>query len=526
MSRIFEKIVTRRSADISFLKASSMKVTVDKFNLDKITADTLVVGLWQEQGKKVLRESVLGQVDRMSEGVIGRYLSKNEKFGKLFDSATFHISPRKHKSIEKVVVVGLGKIDKLDNVKLKQVAAFVGKQHSKGAKSLAIYLPGEVNVADRADMVVVGFALGIFDPGYHKTEKNENGKLKIENLDILMDGDLAQARKKTELGLLIADTLHRVREVVNLPANVCTPEYMVRFAKKIAAENRLKIEVFSEKQVNAMGMNLMASVAKGSEEDLYFVVMSYKSPGAKKTLVLIGKGITFDSGGISIKPGEGMEWMKMDMAGAAAVLGAMEVIAKLRPKINVIAACPLTENLPSGRASKPGDVVKGLSGKTAEIINTDAEGRLVLADALTYTQKNFKPDYIVDVATLTGAAIIALGNWASAILGRPQRFVEQVKEATESSGERVWQLPLYDEYRDQLKSYIADIANVSSIKGGGTETGAKFLEEFVGEKVNWVHLDIAPTAWEENEKPYQVKGATGVMVGTLVNLAMRLAGEN
>ncbi|OGD94121.1 hypothetical protein A2697_03895 [Candidatus Curtissbacteria bacterium RIFCSPHIGHO2_01_FULL_41_44] len=502
-----------------------MKVTVNKFNLDKITADTLVVGCWQEQGKKAT-PSVLGQVDLMTDGVIGRYFEKDEKFGKLFESGTFHIPPKKHKKIEKVVLVGLGKAEKLDNVKLKQVAAYIGKQHTKGVRRLAIYLPEETKVSDRVDIVVYGFASGIFDPGHHKTERNENGKSKMENLGILVDGDIAKVREKADLGLVISESIHKVREVVNLPANVCTPEYMVKFAQKIATENKLKIEVFSEKQVNQMGMNLMAAVAKGSEEDLYFVVMEYQGlPRQGFSLALVGKGITFDSGGISIKPGENMEWMKMDMAGAASVFGAMEIISRLRPKINVVAAVPLTENLPSGRASKPGDVVKGLSGKTVEIINTDAEGRLVLADALTYIQKNSKPDWIVDVATLTGAVVVSLGTWASGVLGRPQNFVDLVKEAGNTSGERLWQLPLYDEFRDQLKSYIADISNLSTVKGGGVSTGAKFLEEFVDEKVNWAHLDIAGTAWEENEKPYQTKGATGVMVATLVNLVMRLAGE-
>lgn len=214
----------------------------------------------------------------------------------------------------------------------------------------------------------------------------------------------------------------------------------------------------------------------------------------------------------------------MDMAGAAACFGAMEVIAKLKPKINVVCACPLTENLPSGKASKPGDVVTGLSGKTVEVINTDAEGRLVLSDALTYVQNNFKPDYIVDLATLTGASVVALGNVATAACGRPQKFMDEVITAATHTGERIWQLPLYDEYRELLKSYIADIANVSAGRGAGVETGAKFLEEFVNKKQAWVHLDIAPTAWEEGDKPYITKGATGFGITTVVELAERLAG--
>lgn len=491
-----------------------MKVNVLRPDLNKVTAETLCIGVFQGDGKK---SALFKKTDDLTEGALARFFTKNPKFGKLFDSAVFHIAPKKHKCLEKIVFIGLGKKEKLDAYKLRQVAGAIGKHHTKNIKSAAIYLEGVG--ADKAETVVVGFSSGIFDPGHHKTEKIENGKLKVENLELLTSGEMEKAKEGARRGLVIAEAIHKVREVVNLPANIVTPQYMVKWAREIAGDNKLKIEVFSEKQVNEMGMGIMASVARGSEEDLYFVIMKYFHPQAKKTLALVGKGITFDSGGISLKPGDSMEWMKMDMAGAASVFGALQVISKLKPKINVIAACPLTENLPSGRASKPGDVVKGLSGKTVEIINTDAEGRLVLADAITYVQKNFKPDYIVDVATLTGASVVALGNWASAVLGRPQLFVDSVCEAASEAGERVWQLPLYDEYKDQLKSYIADIGNVSSVKGGGTETGAKFIEEFVDEKVNWAHLDIAPNAWEESERPYASKGATGIPLLTLVNLA-------
>ncbi|MBI2599164.1 leucyl aminopeptidase [Candidatus Curtissbacteria bacterium] len=502
-----------------------MKVTVNNppagGDLAKISAECLVCGVWQGDFK-----NLAAGVDEIVDGAISRFLKKNEKFGKLYDAANFSVSPKKHKSLEKVVLFGLGKKEKLEPLYLRQFAAAVGKVYAKEAKSLALYLPKEAKVGERADLVVIGFSAGVFDPGHRKSEV-ENGKLKMESLEILTEEDLKKVKDGAEKGLIVSVTVDKVREVVNLPANIVTPEQMVKFAKKIAADKKLKIEVFSEKQVNEMGMGIMASVAKGSEEDLYFVVLRYLGGGsAGKTLALVGKGITFDSGGISIKPSESMEWMKMDMAGAAACLGAMEVIAKLKPKINVVCAVPLTENLPSGKASKPGDVVKGFSGKTVEIVNTDAEGRLVLADALSYVQDKFKPDFIVDVATLTGASIVALGNWASAILGRPQNFIGEVIKTGEDAGERFWQLPLYEEYRDQLKSYIADIANISSVRGGGTETGAKFLEEFVGGKVAWAHLDIAPNAWEENERSYASRGASGIPLLTLVNLALKLAREN
>lgn len=498
---------------------------VDVQTLEKIAdlaSESLVIGVFSSDAN--LKQKIILDADRLTGGVIRRFLAKNKSFGKFFDSAIFHISTKENKLLEKVVLVGLGKAGDLDNFKLRQACGFIGKNHCKGVKTVAVLFPEQVDVDRVGYILPIGLTCGMFDSGHHKTENNGNGKTKVEKVTLLITKEFKKAKDLIEEGLIISESIEKVREVVNLPSNLVTPQYLANFAKKIARENNLKIEVFSEKQVNEMGMGIMASVAKGSEEDLYFVVMRYLGGGSSgKTLALVGKGITFDSGGISIKPGDSMEWMKMDMAGAAVMFGVMDVISKLKPKINVICACPLTENLPSGRASKPGDVVKGLSGKTVEIINTDAEGRLVLSDALTYVQKNYNPDYIVDAATLTGAAVVALGNVASAILGRPQSFVDTVVESSQLTGERLWQLPLYDEYRDMLKSYIADIANLSNSKGGGAETGAKFIEEFVEKDANWVHLDIAPTAWEESDKPYAGKGSTGVMVTTLVDLAQRLS---
>ncbi|HEY5601105.1 MAG TPA: leucyl aminopeptidase [Patescibacteria group bacterium] len=495
-----------------------MNIRVGKFDLNNVKSETLVVGLFS--GGKY--GELINSLDRLTDGSLKRFLNKNLKFGKFLETSHFHISSKNHKNIEKLILIGMGEEKKLDNERLRNLGGVIGKQNAE-VPSIAVYLPKETKLEDRVESLILGIDSGTFDPGHRKTEKVKNEKGKVESMEILTDGDLKKVADGVKLGQIIAQSVHKVREVVNLPANDATPEFMVSFAKKIAKDNNLQITVFSEQEVNKMGMGSMASVAKGSEEDLYFTILKYNGGGPKaKTLALVGKGITFDSGGISIKPSESMEWMKMDMAGAAAVLGAIEVIAKLKPKINVIAATPLTENLPSGKATKPGDIVKSYSGKTIEIINTDAEGRLVLADALTYVQKDLKADYIVDVATLTGASLIALGNFVTAIMGKPQEFVNQVMNAAENAGERMWQLPLFDEYREQLKSYIADIQNVGG-RPAGTETAGKFLEEFVKEDSNWVHLDIAPTAWVESEKPYLAKGATGVPLATLVNLALNLA---
>ncbi|MEX2028855.1 MAG: M17 family peptidase N-terminal domain-containing protein, partial [Candidatus Curtissbacteria bacterium] len=360
-----------------------MKVTVNRFDLAKINAEVLAIGVFEGSGR------VPSGVDGLTDGAVARFFKKNNKFGKLYEASPFVISPKKHKKVEKIVLFGLGKPEKLSPLYLKQFCGVVGKTIGKNAKSAALYLPKQANLGVHADLVVIGFFGGIFDPG-HRKSADKNPKPKAESLEILTEDD-PKITEKVEKGLILAQALARVREIVNLPANIVSPEYMTAFAKEIARENGLKIEVFSEKQVNEMGMGIMASVAKGSDRDLYFVVMRYLGGGSTgKTLALVGKGITFDSGGISIKPSESMEWMKMDMAGAAACLGAMEAIAKLKPKINVICATPLTENLPSGKASLPGDIARGLSGKMVEIINTDAEGRLVLSDALTYVQNKYK----------------------------------------------------------------------------------------------------------------------------------------
>ena len=533
---ILIKIGNLASIIISFLLSLYMKVDLVKdTKLDSLGAEILVIGVLADG--KAGNDKAVGAADELTGGALLRFLGKNKqslrsssskdstaglkKFGKFMEAVPFQISPKAHRSIEKIILLGLGKLERLDNYKLRQIAGYVGKNKGRDVKSLAFYLPKDVDVSDKLELLIVGFLDGNFDSGHHKSE--EKHRLEFEKLTFLGTEPNTNLNKKIEKALIVADSLHKVREIVNQPANIATPEYMVSFAKKIAANGKLKIEVFSEKAVIEMGMGIMASVARGSEEDLYFVVMRYLGAGSLgPTLALVGKGITFDSGGISIKPSEQMEWMKMDMAGAAACFGAMEAISKLKPKVNVICACPLTENLPSGKATKPGDVVKGLGGKTVEIINTDAEGRLVLSDALTYVQKNFKPDYIVDAATLTGASVVALGTAASAALGRPQSFVDEVIKCGENTGERFWQLPLYEEYTDLLKSYIADIANVSSTRGAGTETGAKFLEEFIDKEQSWVHLDIAPTAWEEGEKPYCAKGATGFALTTMVELALNL----
>ena len=315
-----------------------------------------------------------------------------------------------------------------------------------------------------------------------------------------------------KLGLIIAEAENHARDLVNEPSNRMTPTTFAKLAGRIAKINKLKFTSLDPKKA---GMELLWSVARGSNEAPKLVALEYRGkPGAKDKIALIGKGITFDSGGISLKPSKRMDEMKSDMAGAAAVLGVMSLLADLRPKKNVIGIIPLTENMPSGHATKPGDVVGSLSGYTVEITNTDAEGRLILADAVTYA-KGKGATRIIDVATLTGGAIVALGDAATAVIGNDEALIDKVIKAGNRCGQKMWELPLFDEYKEALKSEVADIKNTAGTGKAQPSTGAAFIAKFVG-ATPWVHLDIAGVAFLEKGRGYLPQGATGVPVRTLI----------
>jgi leucyl aminopeptidase len=303
------------------------------------------------------------------------------------------------------------------------------------------------------------------------------------------------------------------RDLVSHPGNVVTTGYLAETARKLADRHKLTCEILEMDELERLGMNALVAVGKGSIEPPRLIVLEYRGGGKERPVVLVGKGITFDSGGISIKPGAGMEEMKTDMAGGAAVLGAMEAAAGLKLPINLVCIIPTAENMPDGKAYKPGDVVTSLSGTTIEITNTDAEGRLVLCDALHFAKK-YKPTTMIDLATLTGACVVALGHEASGLMGNDQRLINSLKQAGERCGERVWELPLWDGYGEAMKSDIADLKNAGS-RDGGSITAGWFLKQFVG-TTRWAHLDIAGTAWSDKARSYSPKGATGVGVRLLI----------
>jgi len=339
---------------------------------------------------------------------------------------------------------------------------------------------------------------------------------------VALDGGAALLQGAMRKGRILGEAQNFARDLANMPGNLLPPRELVEKSKELARQTAVQVDILYRSRMEELGMGAILAVAQGSEEPPFMVHMVYEPDNVTSALHLglIGKAVTFDSGGISIKPSDGMEKMKYDMSGGATVLGAMRAISALRPNMRISAFVPIVENMPSGKAMRPGDILKSLSGKTIEVLNTDAEGRLILADAITYAKQQ-GCTHLVDAATLTGAIAVALGYEHVGLFCNNKGFQAQIAEAANAAGERFWPMPLDDEYKEYLKSDFADIANIGG-RWGGACTAAKFLEEFAGD-TPWAHLDIAGTAWLETAKPYMPKGPTGVGVKTFVELAVRMA---
>jgi leucyl aminopeptidase len=358
--------------------------------------------------------------------------------------------------------------------------------------------------------IVEGALIGSFSVESYKTTNSKQAAGRI----VLVGAD----SKALEQGRMIGESINWARQLINEPSNRKPPRVIADRAREMASDAGLVTDVLDEKRIRELQMGALLGVSQGSDEPPRFVVLKYLgNPDSTRLLAYVGKGVTFDTGGISLKPADGMEKMKYDMAGGATVMAALRTLALLRAKVNCIALVPLVENMPGGRAQRPGDVVQSMSGKTIEIINTDAEGRLILADALAYA-RNLGATHLIDLATLTGAARIALGPFRVGVMSNHQPFVDSFLAAAKRAGEKMWQMPLDDEYRDLIKSTVADVAN-SGGRFAGMITAAKFLQEFVAD-TPWIHLDIASTAWNEEEKPYLPKGPSGVGVRTLVEFGL------
>ncbi len=492
-----------------------MNITVARGEIQNRREQALIVNLFEEVGKP---GGATGAVDREIGGLIGRAIADGDFAGKKNETLLLYT----HGLIEspRVLVVGLGKRESFDAEAARQAAGTAaGKLQSLGVEKAATILHGageaglDVEVAAQAVAEASILACYRFD-GY-RSAKRKASRLRSLAIVEFDRSRLAAARRGTRAGRAIAAAASLARDLANHPGNTATPTYLASAARRIARSRSLRCQVIDETGMRRLGMGALLGVTRGSSEAARFIVLEHNASRGGKPLVFVGKGVTFDSGGISLKPGDRMADMKFDMSGAAAVIGAMQAVSDLDLPHRIVGLVPATENLPGGRAVKPGDVLKTITGKTIEIDNTDAEGRLILADALGYARR-LKPAAIVDLATLTGACVVALGSHAAGMLGNDEELKAKVLKAGDETGERVWPLPLWPEYRDQIKSAVADMKNTGG-RAGGAITAASLLEEFVDSP--WVHLDIAGTAWSTRAKPYIPKGGVGFGVRLLTRLA-------
>jgi leucyl aminopeptidase len=445
--------------------------------------------------------------------------SAGEFEGKALETALLH-RPEGF-SAKRLLLIGGGKREKFDASVIRKIAGTaIRTLKPKGVKDLSFRLEGDLASEPLVEALAEGAILGDYEPDTHKTDPKKNGK-SVERLRISVDAESIPLIEAMRRGRVIGEAQNFTRTLVNEPANLLPPLRLAEHARVMAEEFGLECELLDEGRMRQLGFGALLGVSQGSAEPPVMVVLKYRpaaEPKSSDHLALVGKGVTFDTGGISIKPSDGMEKMKYDMAGAAAMIGAMRAIAQLKPSIPVTAYAPCVENMASHKAQRPGDIVTSYQGKTIEVLNTDAEGRLILADALTYAVRNGNATHLVDAATLTGAIAVALGHIRVGVFSNDGDLQKRVLAASESEGEKMWALPMDDDYNDYLKSPFADLPNIGG-RYGGSITAAKFLENFVEEKP-WVHLDIANTAWNDEGKSWLSKGPTGTPVRTLIRLAL------
>jgi len=479
-----------------------MNFTIKSGNPEKQRTACVVVGIFESHRLS----SAATAIDKVSKKYLSNILKHGDMDGKIGQSLLLHNVPGTSSS--RLLLVGCGKEKKLDGSHYRQiVASAVNKLKLTGATETVSYL-SELSVKDRDDYwklrQFVEISQSVTYEFLQLKSKNKKSKNKLKKLVLMVSDrkDVATGERAIKDGIAIANGVALARDLANLPPNICTPTYLAEQAKKLGkSQKSVKVTVLDE---------ALLSVSQGSRQPAKLISMEYKG-GKKdeKPFVLVGKGVTFDTGGISIKPSAAMDEMKYDMCGAASVFGAITAVSEMKLPINVVGVVPTVENMPGGEATRPGDIYTSMSGQTIEVLNTDAEGRLILCDALTYSEK-FNPATIIDIATLTGACIIALGKHASGLLSNHDPLAQDILDAGENTGDRVWQLPLWEEYQSQINSPFADIANVGG-REAGTITAACFLSRFT-KKFKWAHLDIAGTAWLSGKN----KGATGRPVPLLV----------
>lgn len=506
-----------------------MEVKVKQGGVHAESADALVVAHYE--GEASLQDET-AVVDRTLHGWLQNLLKSKEFEGKSQQTALVHT----HGAIQakRVLLVGLGKKQEATLDTVRQAMGTAAKRIRQiGGQSFAAAVIGrgisEVTSRELAQAMVEGTMLGGYQFITYRSHTKEEGKnlvrMTLVSPRVNQVPDLKEGARR---GLVSAEATAFVRDLGNHPANVMTPSRLAQEARKIAREQSVRVKVLDRREIARLGMGALLGVARGSHEPPMFIILEYRGRDAsrrraartEKPIVLVGKTVTFDTGGISLKPSENMEQMKADMAGGAAVLATVRAAARLRLPLHLIGLLPATENMPGGRAMKPGDIITTLSGKTVEVQNTDAEGRLILADALTYATR-YKPAAIIDIATLTGACMVALGQFAIGMFGNHEPLKRLMEQAGRKAGERVWEMPLWEEYFEQLHSEVADMRNIGG-RGGGMITAALFLSKFAGE-VPWVHLDIASTDWSERERPYIAKGSTGTGTRLLIQYLLDAA---
>jgi leucyl aminopeptidase len=486
-------------------------VAVTSRRLGELDCDLLVVPVFEDDD--------LGDVPDLVDatgGELGRARASGEFRGKAYE---VFVTTAAGWKARRIAIVGAGPRKACTSDTLRRIAATGGlaaRQRRLTRVAVVLRAVSQISAEDGAQVMAEGAVMANFDGASYKT--TEPPRVWLESVELRIDG-ASELNAALERGRVIGECTNLARELANAPGNELTPRIFADRAVEAARSAGLTIDVLDEQRIEELKMGLLLGVARGSQEPPRLLVMRHEPANADRCVVLglVGKGVTFDTGGISIKPAENMDRMKDDMSGGAAVIAAMTAIARLGVPVRCIGVVPMTENMPGGRAIKPGDILTSAEGKTVEVLNTDAEGRLILGDALWYARQ-LGVTHLVDLATLTGACVVALGKTTTGLFGTPSEWVEHIRRASERAGDRSWPMPVFADYMEQLKSEIADMSNTGG-RAAGAITGALFVKEFAGD-LPWVHMDIAGTAWAEDAKPYQPKGATGVGVRTLVELAL------
>jgi leucyl aminopeptidase len=501
----------------------TLEIRVEQGEITRFSGKAIVVGLAEDVTQPA---GATGAVDKALDGAITRLIADGDIRGKAGELTIVHTLGKLPAG--RVIVAGLGKAQDFNADKLRDLAANVARfLRRHGYETAATVAPGAgaggLDHARAGRILAEGVLLGLYR--FNRHQKKDEDRRELESLVVMESeaGPIEALRRGVQTGTILAEATNFARDMANEPSNYLTPTEMAVRAQSVADETGLRCEVLETEQMIELGMGSLLGVAKGSAQPPRFIVLHYRGdPDTDHGVGLIGKGITFDTGGISIKGAAGMEEMKGDMAGGASVIAALSALARLKPRINVTGIVPATENMPGGNATKPGDVLRAMNGTTIEVINTDAEGRLVLADGLCYA-RSLELSPLIDVATLTGAITTALGDVALGIMGNNQPLIDRVIAAGKETGEKIWQLPMFDEYREQIKSNIADIKNSGGRKAGSITAGF-FIREFAGD-TPWAHLDIAGVDIYEHDKGWITKGASGIPVRTLVQTVLSIAAE-